>query len=52
MGEALSIANTHLGPIAPLQTDWTTLKNRFDPFEGWGRPAEADLWQFETFLLG
>jgi homospermidine synthase len=51
--EVLAIANPYLGPIASVQTDWTPLKNRFDPFEGWGhaRPTAADLWQFETFLL-
>ncbi len=50
--EVLEVANPYLGPCPSLQTDWTPLKNRFDPFEkfGWPRPADEDVWQFNTFL--
>ena len=51
--EVLDVANLYLGPCPSVQTDWTPLKNRFDPFERWiakGRPADEDVWQFETFV--
>jgi len=50
--EVLDVANPYLGPCPSVQTDWTPLKNRFDPFERFGRPrpADEDVWQFETFL--
>jgi homospermidine synthase len=50
--EVLDVANPYLGPCPSMQTDWTPLKNRFDPFERFGRPrpADEDVWQFETFL--
>lgn len=50
--EVLAVANEYLGPCPSLQTDWTPLKNRCDPFGKFGRPqpSEEDLWQFETFL--
>lgn len=49
----LTVANPYLGPCPSVPTDWTPLKNRFDPFEHWnrrGRPAPEDVWQFETFI--
>ncbi len=51
--EVLDVANPYLGPCPSVQTDWTPLKNRFDPFERFGRPrpADEDVWQFETFLV-
>ncbi|HEX2908490.1 MAG TPA: saccharopine dehydrogenase NADP-binding domain-containing protein [Phototrophicaceae bacterium] len=51
--EVLAVANPYLGPSVSIETDWNPLKNRFDPFANWGQPApdEADLWQFETFLV-
>jgi len=51
--EILAVANLYLGPCPSIRTDWTPLKNRWDPFENWGRPRPApeDMWQFETFLL-
>lgn len=52
--EVLSVANAYLGPCPSVPTDWTPLKNRFDPFERWntlGRPADEDVWQFETFRV-
>ncbi len=51
--QVLEVANPYLGPRPSIQTDWTPLKNRFDPFERWnnkGRPADEDVWQFETFV--
>jgi homospermidine synthase len=51
--EILEVANPYLGSCPSLRTDWTPLKNRFDPFEKFARsrPAEEDIWQFETFLV-
>jgi len=50
--EVLAVANPYLGPCPSVQTDWTPLKNRFDPFENFARPrpSDEDVWQFETFL--
>jgi homospermidine synthase len=50
--EVLEVANPYLGPCPSVQTDWTPLKNRYDPFEQFGkpRPRAEDMWQFETFL--
>ncbi len=52
--DVLAVAGPYLGPTPSVQTDWTPLKNRFNPFERWngvGRPSDDDVWQFETFLL-
>jgi homospermidine synthase len=51
--EVLEVANPYLGPCPSVQTDWIPLKNRFAPFERWndrGRPADEDVWQFESFV--
>lgn len=51
--DMLAVANPYLGPCPSLQTDWTPLKNRFDPFEHWsakGRPTDEAVWQFESFV--
>lgn len=50
--EILAVANPYLGPCLSIQTDWTPLKNRFEPFPNYGHPLprEEDVWQFETFL--
>lgn len=50
--EVLAVANLYLGPCPSVATDWTPLKNRFDPFERYARPrpSDEDMWQFETFL--
>jgi homospermidine synthase len=51
--EVLGVANPYLGPCPSVQTDWTPLKNRFDPFEKFSprrRPSEEDMWQFESFV--
>jgi len=49
--EILAVANPYLGATPSVQTDWTPMKNRFDPFERFGkpRPHDEDLWQFGTF---
>jgi homospermidine synthase len=51
--EILEVANPYLGECPSIATDWTPLKNRFDPFLNFGKhpPAEADVWQFESFLV-
>jgi len=51
--DVLGVANPYLGSCPSTPTDWTPLKNRFDPFEHWnnkGRPADEDVWQFESFV--
>ncbi|MBX3057151.1 MAG: homospermidine synthase [Anaerolineae bacterium] len=50
--EVLAVANPYLGPCPSVQTDWTPLKNRVDLYARYGRPrpADEDVWQFETFL--
>jgi homospermidine synthase len=47
----LAVANPYLGNCPSVQTDWTPMKHRFDPFERFGkpRPHDDDLWQFGTF---
>ncbi|MGZ5347796.1 MAG: saccharopine dehydrogenase C-terminal domain-containing protein, partial [Solirubrobacterales bacterium] len=49
--DVLEVAGHYLGPCPSAQTDWTPLSNRSDPFERFGRPrpADEDVWQFETF---
>ena len=51
--EVLSVANPYLGPCPSVQSDWTPLKNRVDLFEKFGRPrpAQEDMWQFDTFRV-
>jgi homospermidine synthase len=51
--EVLAVANPYLGPCLSIQTDWTPLKHRVDPFHNFGRPlpSEDDMWQFETFRV-
>jgi homospermidine synthase len=51
--EVLEVANPYLGPCPSVQSDWTPLKNRFDPFINFNQRklGENDLWQFESFLL-
>jgi homospermidine synthase len=51
--EILEVAGPYLGPCPSVQTGWTPLTNRFDPFEKFARPrpADEDVWQFETFLV-
>lgn len=52
--DVLAVAGPYLGPTPSVQTDWTPLKNRFNPFERWngvGRPGDDDVWQFETFQV-
>jgi homospermidine synthase len=51
--EILDVANPYLGPCPSVQTHWTPLKNRYDPFAHYGRPRPhtQDIWQFSTFLV-
>lgn len=51
--EVLRVANPYLGPTPSVQTDWTPLKHRWEPFARWGRPLppSEDLWQFDTFRI-
>jgi homospermidine synthase len=51
--EILRVAQPYLGTCPSIQTDWTPLKNRVDPFERFGkpRPSVDDVWQFDTFLV-
>ncbi|HEX2620552.1 MAG TPA: saccharopine dehydrogenase NADP-binding domain-containing protein [Phototrophicaceae bacterium] len=52
--DVLEMATPYLGPCPSLQTDWTPLKHRFDPFIGFSgnrRLTEDEMWQFESFLL-
>jgi homospermidine synthase len=51
--EILEVANPYLGPCVSVQTDWTPLKNRCDPFEKFGkpRPSVEDVWQFDSFRV-
>ena len=42
------------GRARRCRADWTPLLNRVDVFDGYGgreRPADEDVWQFETFLV-
>lgn len=51
--DVLEVATPYLGPCPSVHTDWTPLRDRSDPFERFGRrrPADEDVWQFETFRL-
>jgi homospermidine synthase len=51
--EVLAVANPYLGPCPSVQSDWTPLKHREDLFEKYGRPrpAQEDVWQFDTFRV-
>ena len=52
--EVLRWADPYLGPCPSARTDWTPLANRVDLYEqfnGRPRPADRDMWQFETFRL-
>jgi homospermidine synthase len=52
--EILATAGPYLGPIASVQSDWTPLARRADPFAGFGplrTPPPQDVWQFASFLI-
>ncbi len=51
--DVLNVANPYLGPCPSIQTDWTPLSNRYDPFTQFGKPLprQEDMWQFDTFLF-
>lgn len=51
--EILAVSGKYLGPCPSLQSDWTPLAGRVDLFAKWGgarRPADEDVWQFQSFL--
>jgi homospermidine synthase len=48
--EILRVAAPYLGPCPSVQTDWTPLRHRYEPFAQFGKPLGADPWQFESFL--
>ena len=49
----LEVANPYLGPCPSVQTDWTPLAGRTEPFDGFAGevPGPDDTWQFTTFLV-
>ncbi len=49
----LKHAKPYLGPFISESADWTPLKNWKHPFEHFTvrRPAEEDVWQFNSFLM-
>ncbi len=51
--DVLGVANAYLGEHRSAPVDWTPVRNRFDPFEGWnGRTYDdVDPWQFTNFLV-
>ena len=51
--EILKIALPFIKPFVSRAVDWTPLKNWNSSFERYGtpRPADEDVWQFNTFLL-
>lgn len=51
--EVMSVADPFLGEIRSQPVDWDPLRDRNDPFEGWGshRYDLDDPWQFTNFLL-
>jgi homospermidine synthase len=50
--EILEIARPYLGPVVSESVDWSPLDDWQEPFPGARpRPAEADSWQFGTFLV-
>jgi homospermidine synthase len=52
--EVLQVANPYLGPCPSIQTDWTPLRPRYDPFADYRTPGQVDpddLWQFGNFVV-
>ena len=51
--EVLEMANPYLGPCLSVQTNWTPLQHRLDPFANFAQPLPLanDLWQFGSFLV-
>jgi homospermidine synthase len=52
--EVLEVAGPYLGPCPSMPTSWTPLAQRGYPFEqvNGTRPADDDVWQFTSFLVG
>lgn len=51
--EVMTVAEPFLGEIWSGPSDWSPLRDRNDPFEGWAshRYHDDDPWQFANFLL-
>ena len=51
--DVLAVANPYLGPCPSLQTSWTPLAGRAEPFDGFAGavPGPDDVWQFASFLV-
>ena len=50
--DLLEIARPYLGPVVSRSVDWSPLDDWQEPFPGARpRPADADAWQFGTFLV-
>ncbi len=49
----LTVAKLYLGPFVSRAVDWTPLQRWDEAFAGYGRPrpADEDVWQFNTFLV-
>jgi homospermidine synthase len=49
----LGIARPYLGENLSIPSDWTPLKHRTRPFQGYDRPDldRSDPWQFKNFLV-
>lgn len=51
--EIMAVAKEYLGPFVSQEVDWTPLKTRANLFKKFNDfdPNDADVWQFETFLI-
>jgi homospermidine synthase len=49
----LKVAKPYLGKFISKASDWTPLKHRINPFEGYNHPSidGSDPWQFKNFLI-
>ena len=49
----LKIADPYLGNNLSIQSDWTPLKNYYNPFRRFNKPDRdlKDPWQFKNFLV-
>jgi homospermidine synthase len=50
--QMLEVARPYLGPVVSQSVDWSPLDDWQEPFPGSRpRPADADAWQFSSFLV-
>jgi homospermidine synthase len=51
--EILDVSGPYLGKMPSVRSNWTPLQARSHLFAKWGAAAvsDADLWQFESFLV-